>query len=119
MCVVIEARDAHDMRTSQESWDILAEVYAAHKDLLDFGDDRRRVYAAQLVIAAWKAHQSRYVPQVFAEVSRKLSLFNNVQENEKGRDDRVAEPEQLHAEADIDFDISFQDIDWSFWSRID
>jgi hypothetical protein len=52
MCVLVEASDTDDMAKAQELWDLLASVYATDTELFELAEDRRRLHAAELIIAA-------------------------------------------------------------------
>jgi hypothetical protein len=134
MCVLIEARDAGEISQALELWELLAEVYEAHTELLCFANDRRKVHAAELVVAAWKVHQGKFsilvseTPSFLMELSQRLVTERAASGPERTQEQQVqgdngtlettAQDEQVF-EVDFDFHTSFQDIDWNFWSSID
>jgi hypothetical protein len=78
MIVLVEVADANDLAKPQEFWDLLASVYATKTQLLDFVDDRRRLHAAEHVVAAWKVQAGKFAgeelekPPMISEVERKF-----------------------------------------------
>lgn len=130
MCVLVEARDASnasEVDKAQELWNLLSDVYAAHPDLVDFTHDRRRIHAAELVVAAWNAQHGRPSPQRLEkpkcvdELSQRLTAHHaheNAQQREgEGQSALLSATEP--SEMDLNFDIDFGDIDWGFWNSID
>lgn len=130
MCVLIEARDTVDMVQAQELWKLLLDVYAAHGELLDFAEDRRRVQAAEIVLATWNTHKDKLAgqitmqPEILSKVSHDLAAYRTtldpVMDSASLRDEGGllpldTQPEATVLEQDFSFDLDFQDIDWSFW----
>jgi hypothetical protein len=140
MIVLVEASDTSDTIKAQELWDLLASVYASNADLYELADDRRKLHAAENVVAAWKAYPGRFGGQVLrepsfiVEIAQRLATYRMGLDPEYTRPDQAA-PEQkdeslkiptevseasfLDGEFDFEFDMELQDIDWSFWSSID
>lgn len=130
MCVLVEARDASnasEVDKAQGLWNLLDDVYAAHPDLVDFTHDRRRIHAAELVVAAWNAQQGRpspqrlEKPQCVNDLSRRLTAHHahdNAQQRE-GESQTTLPDATGPSEMDLSFDIDFGDIDWGFWNSID
>lgn len=52
--VVIEARWKSNTRKAEQIWELLSEVYAANRGLSELSKDRRKAYAVELMVAAWK-----------------------------------------------------------------
>jgi len=131
MFVLIEASDQSDMYKAQELWDLLASVYTANADLLELAEDRRKLHAAELIVAAWSAHRTKYDghqledPTFVVEVRQKLAAYctdpvpETIQTFRQARDNQTVPPDGFSIEGGFDFDMDLQDIDWSFWSSID
>lgn len=56
--VLIEARRQFDRPKVKTIWALLSEVYGANPTLSDLAEDRRKSYAAELMIAAWRARDN-------------------------------------------------------------
>lgn len=130
MCVLVEARDAsnaNEVEKAQDLWNLLDDVYAAHPDLVDFTHDRRKLHAAELVIAAWKTHQSNEdarcieKPKFLEDVSQRLTTCHPPCEGQERQAEAIesAQPAAEPIDMDLSFDIDFEDIDWGFWNSID
>lgn len=134
MCVLLEARDAVDMLQAQELWNLLVEVYAAHGELLDFDGDRRRVQAAEIVLATWNTHKGKFAghiqsePEILSKLSVELAAYRanmdaivdpGVSRNENVLPTSDAQAGAAVVEEDFSFDLDFQDVDWSFWNSME
>jgi hypothetical protein len=133
MFVLIEASGQSDVYKARELWDLLASVYAANTDLYELAEDRRKLHAAELIVAAWNAHRSKYGgqrlehPNFVTELGQKLAAYSvdigvdTSQTYQQRGDDQIVPPAGLPEEGDFDFDfeMDLQDIDWSFWSSMD
>lgn len=138
MFVLVEAWRENDVIRAQQTWDLLANVYATNPSLFELSGDRRRHHAAELVVAAWKAWQHRLEPSNLCTsppefVSRlttgltacKLDVDQvgtSVHEHQYDANASLIPitPESIMTE-DVHafFEIDFQDIDWSFWNSIE
>ena len=136
MCLLVEAAHQAEGPKMKEIWNLLAELYDSNKFLSELDEDRRRVHAAELVAAAWKARQNNIAPNVcppkpafvvhletqLAEhrlhkaQSHGARVTNVCQANEAVNADTLF-PELQDVNAD--FSLDFSDIDWAFWSSID
>lgn len=138
MCVLVEASQQNDESKTQRMWDLLSELYSTNPTLSRLAEDRRRYHAAELIVAAWKARQSRsnsnqslpkpdfvtHLETLLPDPSIDSAQKPNKTAAQLGDAAQHAEPvtpQSFLAEQDIDADFSldFQDIDWAFWSSID
>jgi hypothetical protein len=134
MFVLVEAYEETDLQKGPELWELLSDVYASHTDLLELADDRRKLHAADLVIAAWNAHLSKTpdddsdTPTFVVTLSSKLAEYRASFEGDSTEarpnagdfwDQAPATAEGMSADGDFEFGMDLQDIDWSFWSSID
>ena len=133
MFVLIEASNQSDLDKAQELWDLLASIYAANTDLLELSEDRRKLHAAELIVAGWNAHRNKRDnqqlenPAFVVEIGQKLAQYradlesDATQTSQQQRDGQAetAAGFSLEGTLDFDFDMDFQDIDWSFWSSMD
>ena len=55
--VLIEARKLYDTPKAEAIWELIDRVYSANNDLANFQSDGRKTYAAELIVAAWKARE--------------------------------------------------------------
>ena len=126
-----------DSTKVQQIWDLLSDLYSANSALSEFSDDRRTSHAASLVVAAWKARQSRlgnqYLskPDFVGELEFLLSkhhtrpaLGTHVNPLQPGNPEPTAAPVtpvsfRTEQDSNAVFDLDFEDIDWSFWNSID
>ncbi|KAH3905269.1 hypothetical protein HBH56_218900 [Parastagonospora nodorum] len=140
MVVLVEASDTSNVVKAQELWDLLASVYASNADMFDLADDRRRLQAAEHVVAAWKAYPGRFDGQLLRQPPFILEVAQRLTTHRAGLDPGSMQPDYtpqeykeevletpaempegtfFDAEFDFEFDMELQDIDWSFWSSID
>jgi hypothetical protein len=130
MCLLVEASDTNDMFKAQELWDLLASVYATNTELLDLAEDRRRLHAAELIVAAWSAYRIKFAnhqletPGFVTNLEQALATYYNTfdQESQEQGDEPTRPPldsEPFTLDGEFEFDIDLQDIDWSFWNSID
>jgi hypothetical protein len=134
MFVLVEAHEQSDTYKAQELWMLLSDVYAAHIDLLVLADDKRKFHAAELVVTAWNAHQSKTsgenleTPDFVVEIANKLAEYctsveeGNAETQLNAGNYEAPSPlstDEIFAEGTFEFDINLQDIDWGFWSSID
>jgi hypothetical protein len=140
MIVLVEASDTSDAIKAQELWDLLASVYASNADLFGLADDRRRLQAAENVVAAWKAYPGRSdgqtlrEPSFIVEVVQRLAAYRaglesastepshtarEQEEESPSTPGAVPDAASFEGEFDFNFDMELQDIDWRFWSSID
>jgi hypothetical protein len=138
MGILIEASQHAGSSRTQQIWDLLSELYAANTSLSELSDDRRKSQAANLVVNAWNARQSKptsdgiwskpdFVTKLEAQLAQagkghpqNTSTVAEHQDISEGGVD-AANPKILPAEQDIGglLDLDLQDIDWDFWSSID
>lgn len=137
MFVLVEAARENDVSKAQEMWDLLASVYTCNVSLHDLEEDRRRLHAAELVVAAWKAWQNKfgigqYTPPQFVvdlesglashrtRVGQEITSGSVVQRGPRTSFAPIT-PESFLTAEDMSgtFDLDFQDIDWSFWNSMD
>ena len=139
MVVLVEASQQTDVDKCQRIWGVLTELYVVNSSLSDVGEDRRRLHAAELIVAAWKTCQSRGTVdpppaklELVANLERKLAEYTaestvptNIgatEESEVGDFTGMETPRSLaplEQDANALFDLDFEDIDWSFWNSID
>lgn len=138
MVVLVEASHESDMDKCQRIWSLLSDLYAANTSLLELTEDRRRLHAAELIVAAWKTCQSKGTvgqsslkPELVMTLESRLAECLNMSAQrssaKNGHKDNTGEatgleiPQSLPVEQDATglFDLDFQDIDWSFWNSID
>ena len=55
--VLIEARKQHDTPKAEAIWELIGRAYSANTDLSNFQSDGRKIYAAELIVSAWKARE--------------------------------------------------------------
>jgi hypothetical protein len=138
MFVPVEASREIDITKAQETWDLLASVYACNMSLLDLEEDRRKLHAAELVVAAWKTWQNKFAverqlapPQFVVDLQRELAS-HRARVNQEILSEAALQrstqksvvpitPESYMTEEDMNntFDLDFQDIDWSFWNSME
>lgn len=138
MVVLVEASHESDMDKCQRIWTLLSDLYAANTSLLELAEDRRKLHAAELIVAAWKTCQSKgtvgqsslrpnfvinlenRLAECLAKSTQRSSTKNGHEENPEGAVG-LETPQSLPVEQDASvlFDLDFQDIDWSFWNSID
>lgn len=101
-------------------------------------EDRRNSHAAELVVAAWRARQTKRTSDVsFSRPEFVIHLEAQLLECCSGPADNVkmkdgqqssagkkfepltSESISPEVEADAISDLDFQDIDWSFWNNLD
>lgn len=138
MFVLVEASRENDISRAQEMWDLLASVYACNASLYDLEEDRRKLHAAELVIAAWKTWQHKFgvnqtlTPPHFVADLEDILASHRTRANKEMKTNPALQqadqqgimsltPESFLAEEDLNgtFDLDFQDIDWSFWNSMD
>lgn len=139
MLVLVEASRENDMTKAQETWDLLANVYATNPILFVLSEDRRRHHAAELVVAAWKGWQQKLGPSAqymssppfVSQLKAELAAFRSgVNQETAAAPDQLQSmtsdvapitPESIMTEnvVDFTFDMDFQDIDWSFWNSME
>lgn len=57
--VIAEIMHGLHLSRANEIWTLLSELYASNSRLCEFTDDRRKAYAAELLILAWKTTEAR------------------------------------------------------------
>ena len=57
ICLLIEARQPEAPHRPDEIWDLISRIYVSHPHLADIHGDRRKTYAAELIVAAWKERE--------------------------------------------------------------
>ncbi|MCJ1435673.1 hypothetical protein MMC27_005048 [Xylographa pallens] len=55
--VLVEAHRQSDTPSAERLWELLSDVYAANSSLSELQEDRRKSYAVELMIIAWKARE--------------------------------------------------------------
>ncbi|KAI1849973.1 hypothetical protein JX266_004352 [Neoarthrinium moseri] len=138
MVVLVEASQETNIDACQRIWALLSDLYAANASLLELTEDRRRLHAAELIVAAWKTCMSKGtvsrstptpsmvsslekrlsecmedVPQASAETEANGGIHRGVRELE------IPESFLSEQEANNLLDLDLRDIDWSFWNSID
>jgi hypothetical protein len=134
MFVLVEAYEECELPKAQELWEFLSEVYAAHTDLLELADDKRKLHAAELIVTAWNAHlikipgQGPNTPDFVVALSNRLAEYRASFKGDSAEghlntgdfcDQATTSADETIAEGDFEFGMDLQDIDWSFWSSID
>jgi hypothetical protein len=110
--------------------DLLASVYATNTELFELAEDRRRLHAAELIIAAWSAYRIKFTnhqldtPGFVTNVEQALSTYSSTfdQEPQKQGDEPtgpLVNFELFTLDGEFEFDIDLQDIDWGYWNSID
>ena len=67
--ILVEARRQCETARAERIWEVLSNVYAAHHGLSELHDDRRKSYAVELMIVAWRARE-RYLTERQQGISR-------------------------------------------------
>jgi len=138
MVVLVEASQESDMDKCQRIWTLLSDLYEANTSLLELEQDRRRLHAAELIVAAWNTCQSKgTVGQLSPKPEFVITLEGRlaeslagpaqrlnagvVRENNAGETIGLNTPQSLPTDQDANalFDLELQDIDWFFWNSID
>lgn len=138
MCVLVEAAREEDTSKAQEIWNLISSTYAINKSFWELSEDQRKYQAAELVVTAWKTWQKRFGssldlsnPGFAEELERELIkqrrrmngeiVSESTQQQGEDLENTLLTPESLGIEGilDADFDMDFQDIDWSFWNGIE
>ncbi len=128
MCVLVEASHEDDQSKIQETWDLLADLYAANSTLSQLSEDRRRHHAADIVVAAWKARQHKLgsdriseTPAFVADLEAQLLHLHAQPATSPDAGPTRLDPEIHPPEHDFaaTFDLDLTDIDWDFWSTVD
>ena len=139
MCLLVEAAHQAEGSKMQQIWTLLADLYESNEFLSELSEDRRRVHAAELVAAAWKARQNNIAPNVcppkpafVVHLETQLAEHrlhkaqshgaNVTPQASVGQADEAVNADTLFPgsqDANADFSLDFSDIDWAFWSSID
>ncbi|ETS85230.1 hypothetical protein PFICI_03255 [Pestalotiopsis fici W106-1] len=134
MIVLIEASNETDAEKCQRVWTVLSDLYTTNTSLLEFVEDRRRLHAAELTVAAWKSCKTKGTvdrdapkPEFVRDLEDRLARFMATSTEVAAAQDmgRHEEPVatdapqsfSLEDEADGLFDLNFEDIDWAFWNN--
>lgn len=109
--------------TDQKIWNRLGELYGAARFLSDFDVDMRRLRAAELVVAAWKACSTnpefgdepkpQWIVQLEIRISQADGNGANSHTAEKQQYADVV-PEEGATFSDI-LGLDFENIEWSYW----
>ncbi|KAF2831472.1 hypothetical protein CC86DRAFT_463354 [Ophiobolus disseminans] len=128
MIVLIEASGSSDIK-GDELWELLSKVYEANPDLYDLADDRRKLHAAELIVAASKAHRAKHGSSPleslmpFEQLKGVLAAYRAATGADGSMQNAtvLAVDDGLSLDIDLgfEFDMDFHDIDWSFWNSID
>lgn len=140
MCILVEVSQQSVPAKIERIWNLLAQLYAANTSLLELADDRRKLHAARLVVAAGQAcqtksniHKSSSMSILIIDLESRLAQIAPTNEQavkpnqsyEVGTDlDNTstitqAVPIEQDVDAVVSFDFDFEDIDWEFWNSID
>ena len=137
MVVLVEASQENDVDKCERIWALLSDLYAANTSLFELTQNRRRLHAAELIVAAWRTCQSKgtvghssakpeFVSRLksrLAECTTESTVASNAKNEHEGPEGRMEpnNPQGLPPDQDVDtlFDLDFQDIDWAFWNSID
>lgn len=138
MCVLVEASQQADTGKTERIWSLLSELYSTNPGLSQLSSDRRRSYAAELIVRTWKARQNKLesnqrqpTPDFVTQLDAQLLEFRaeapqkfsteELQLDGVRQSGEDAALESFSADHDFNaiFNLDFQDIDWSFWSSID
>lgn len=105
------------------AWALLADLYEAAAFLKDFALDQRRLRAAELVLAAWKACASKPVvngmqkPALITELETIVSQATATDDTHP--DLQISEHVADGTQTDQTFSellaLDFVDIEWSYW----
>lgn len=134
MIVLIEASSETDATKCQRVWTVLSDLYTINTSLLEFLEDRRRLHAAELTVAAWKSCKSKGTvnrdapkPEFVRDLEDRLTNFmarstDAAGSQNRGRTEEPAVTDNaqsifLDNESDGLFDLNFEDIDWAFWNN--
>lgn len=122
--LLVDLPQLTDVGRIKAAWALLGDLYGAAAFLKDFAVDQRRLRAAELVLAAWKACASKSVVegmQTPGFVTELETLVSQAMATEGGAlpDWQVGEPIADGLRTDQTFsellNLDFADIDWSYW----
>ena len=139
MYVLVEAARGDDKERSTDLWDLLATVYEINPLLFELVEDRRKFYAAELVIAAWNYWKKKFnadmevtQPAFVSELHQRLASHTKnadaprqsyplAHDEEIAADASTLAMDGFLTEADFSavFDMDVPEIDWSFWNSMD
>lgn len=138
MVVLVEASRETDPANCQGIWALLSDLYDTNNSLLELAGDRRRLHAAELIVAAWKACRSKGTmgrslpkPSFVSKLEERLKkiamepaeapVAGEVVEGKREGEMRLDMPSGVLGEEDFNFslDLNFEDIDWAFWNNFD
>ncbi|KAJ6790270.1 hypothetical protein PWT90_06586 [Aphanocladium album] len=112
-----------DADRMKSAWALLGDLYGFAEFLSDFGVDKRRLRAAELVVAAWKtcatkpALEGKPIPEWITKLELDVSDAandENVLENHQDAEHTIHTDEEGHTFSDL-LNVDFADIEWSFW----
>lgn len=138
MVVLVETSQETDTDKCERIWALLSDLYGANRSLLDLAEDRRKLHAGELIVAAWRTCQSKGAvgrslskPSFVSELEECLQSCS-IELNQTSNTGEVNGPDLVGRDgldtshsflADVDesglFSLDFEDIDWSFWNSID
>ena len=143
--MLLEARRQFNTRKTDRIWGLLSDLYAANYSLSELVEDRRKSYAIELMILAWRAREIAQKPAFLVKLENRLLKYTggiNFEGPSKRHRDEVETyestpskrlvpvigmqgrklPEENVALGQHDLDaiaeIDFDAIDWSFWDSI-
>ncbi|XWX01782.1 hypothetical protein V2A60_009811 [Cordyceps javanica] len=112
-----------DVSRIKASWMLLSELYGAASFLKDFSLDKRRLRAAELVLAAWKACASNVVvdgiqrPGFITELETivwQAKVTDGVLPESQISEHTANVPDAQKTFSEL-LDLDFADIEWSYW----
>jgi hypothetical protein len=128
IAMLVDMPHLTDCSKIKAAWALLEDLYAAASFLKDFSEDKKRLRAAELLIAAWDACinkpglENMTRPDFVAELE---ALVSDIEVNEVSaatgqRGTRVAEPVAddfpgVGESISGLLDFEFADIEWSYW----
>ena len=108
--VLIEVRRQFDTPRAATTWTMLSDLYAANQGLFDLIGDRRKSYAAELMLMAWRARQNNLSeqrsekPSFLSELERRLIDYHETA-NPGGRSkrklDEIENPDPTQAKKPV------------------
>lgn len=126
IAMLVDIPHSTDISKLKEAWNLVESLYSTAEFLSDFSGDKRRIRAAELIISAWNACESRPDLHGWARPEFIYKLETGIQQINSA--DAEENHERNHQEAtvvddpaggDISFsdflELDFAEIEWSFW----
>ncbi|KAJ3499575.1 hypothetical protein NLG97_g213 [Lecanicillium saksenae] len=121
--LLIDLPHINDSDQLAKAWKILGDLYTSAEFLSDFDIDKRRLRAAELVVAAWNTCATKpslegrpmpdWISKLLLDISKggdEVILFAQRQDVES----RTHTGDEIQTFSDL-LNLDFADIEWSFW----